>query len=186
MEFWITLVVLILLIVGYPYLRIFFKRVYLFIKVKKFCKSNDLTLHALHPLWLFSKNSHDRYDFTLETSDHFYAVKLFAAKKRTSVLLFHDDGTWSIRNFIAMPHAAGNVRYSYETKRRTLTSPRLSSDTCVPYNKSYRAVLLVNPTTYEFRYENAVVGCSEQVFGMTLYTLARFLNMLKLGEERKE
>lgn len=172
---------IIVLIVGYPYIRCFFKRLNCFIKLKHFCKKRNYNLYGTHCFW-FLGSKHDRAcDFYVETKNEVYAVKLFAMLRRTSMLIFREGGTYFIRRFLgvlwipffwnsklkSLKHYEFRYGFKEEWKRK------------IAYN-----ILLVNPISMNiFRqakngYEDAV-GMGDEIYGMQIYSLSRFLETLE-------
>lgn len=187
MEFWIVIGAFILFVLLYPYLRIGVKRVILVIRIRRVCKrrKHRLVLHTTRPFWFFSGKNSPKYDFLVETPARIYSVKLFSVKKRLSYLLFEPDGRWHLRKFLAMPAMTGMMlRCPVETKPQILPDYDFYPEKGTHLKKTICPVLLIHPTCIEIHYDNKSVGCRESVYGITLYTLSRFLNLLIDESER--
>lgn len=169
------------LIVVYPYIRCLWKRLLCFFKVKRFCKRMNYNLYGTHCLW-FLGSKHDRAcDFYIETREEVYAVKLFAVLRRTSMLIFREDGTYFLRRFMGVlwipfywnkklkPLIGYSFRYKYKNEW---------------IGKTSHNILLVNPISMDiFRqaingYEDAV-GLGDEIYGMKVYSLSSLLKNLE-------
>ena len=100
-------------IVIYPYIRCFFKRLNCFIKVKRFCKNKNYALVGTHCFWIFGRKNDNVCDFYVETKEDVYAVKLFAMLRRRTMLIFREDRTYFIRKFLGL---YGQVLYVNPSK----------------------------------------------------------------------
>lgn len=169
------------LIVVYPYIRCFWKRLFCSFKVKSFCKKRNYSLHRTHPLW-FLGSKYDRVcDFYIETSDEVYAVKLFSVMRRTSMLIFREEGSYFYRRFVGVLW----IPFWWNTKLRPLIGYSFRYKYKAEWiGKTPHNILLVNPISMDiFRqakngYEDAV-GLGDEIFGMKIYSLSRFLETIK-------
>ena len=68
----------------YNLLRIAVKRIIMMKRIKHACYKNNCLLFKYNKLYMFSKNSSLKYDFTIEKNDVLYNVKLFSTLKNIS------------------------------------------------------------------------------------------------------
>lgn len=180
MNFWLTLLCAAAVIVLFPYIRCFFKRLECAAKIKKLCRGNRCTLHPTHPLWFLGGKRTKKCDVYLETESTVFAVKLFGMRRRLSTLVITDKGEYITRSYVAfISHGGGfsipingkphllpkyDFRYRYKDEWET---------------KSPRNILLVNPVSMDIRRltsgKDIILGAGEVMFGMEIFSLTRFL-----------
>ena len=172
---------MIALILVYPYLRCFWKRLLCFVKVKRFCKKMNYNLYGTHCFWFLGSKYNRACDFYVETPDEVYAVKLFAVLRRTSMLIFREEGTYFFRRFLGVLW----IPFWWNTKLKPLIGYSFRYQYKAEWmRKTTHNILLVNPIAMDiFRqakngYEDAV-GLGDEIFGMKLYSLSRFLETLE-------
>lgn len=181
MEVLLYLFGVIALIVVYPYIRCFFKRLNCFIRLKHFCKKRNYKLEGTNSFWLFGSKHNRKCDFYIETKDEVYAVKLFAMLRRTSMLIFREGGTYFIRRFLGVLY----IPFFWNSKLK----PLMHYEFRYGYKEEWKGkinhnILLVNPISMDiFRqaingYEDAV-GLGDEIYGMQIYSLSRFLETLE-------
>lgn len=169
------------LIVGYPYIRCFFKRLQCFFKLKLLCEKRKYKLYGTHRFWFLGRKQNRACDFYIETSDEVYAVKLFAMLRRTSMLVFKDNGTYFIRKF----SGALWVSFFQNGKLKPLIQYAFRYKCKDEWRgKWIHNILLVNPISMDIfhqannGYEEAV-GLGDEIHGMKIYSLSRFLSRLE-------
>lgn len=169
------------IIVVYPYIRCFFKRLYCYIKVKRFCKKRSYSLVGTHSFWFFGQKNDNVCDFYIETEEDVYAVKFFAMLRRRTMLILREDRTYFIRKFQGVLW----IPFFWNTKLKPLTSYTFRYKYKTEWNKKKcHNILLVNPISMDiFRqamngYEDAV-GIGDEMYGMKIFSLSRFLETLE-------
>lgn len=184
MNFWYALSGVVALIILLPHIRCFFKRIICKTKIEKLCKTKGYRIYKTHPFWFFGSNSSKKCDIYIESATKVFAVKLFAIRKKHSVLVFKENGEYFIRKFIAAAPFGSmlslpidgrakvlptyNFRYNYKDKWEIKTPVR---------------VLLLNPVSIEVRIQSSdrketIIGAREIANGMQINSLQHFLEDL--------
>ena len=186
MNFWYIPIGVIALIMLFPYIRCFFKRVICMTKIKRLCRKKRYQLHPTHPLWFLGNRRTQRCDCYIETPNEVFAVKLFGMPRRVSILVLKENGEYFIRNFIALISSIGQgIRFPIDSKPK----PMPVYDFRYKYRdeweiKTPRRVLLVNPVSMEFKRQpqhgsEVIVGAGDIVNGMEIDSLSRLLSDLE-------
>ena len=186
MEFWHIGVGVCALIILYPYIRCFFKRLICTSKIKKVVQNKGYNLHATHLFWFLGSKHGKKCDLYIETANEVFAVKLFGMPRRFSILVLKENGEYFIRNFIALISSIGQgIRFPIDSKPK----PMPVYDFRYKYRdeweiKTPRRVLLVNPVSMEFKRQphhggEVTVGAGEIVNGMEIDSLPRLLGDLE-------
>lgn len=185
MKFWYALIGIIALIVFFPYIRCFFKRLKCAGKIKGLCRSKNYKIQATHPLCFFGSKHAKKCDLYIETANEVFAIKLFGMPRRLSVLILKENGEYFIRSFIALISYGGGIRFPINGKPK----PMPAYDFRYQYRdeweiKTPRRVLLVNPVSMEFKRQphhggEVTVGAGEIVNGMEIDSLPRLLGDLE-------
>ena len=186
LTFFIIFSVLFCVFVSFPYIRILLKRIKLRFVVINVCKKRGFKLVPAHKLWFLGNNKGDICDFYIETPSIVYSVKLYSVKKKGSQLIFKDDGTFFVRNFVAIPSTIGQpIRIPIDKKISSAPSPDfLYKFQDEWYLKENKRVLLINPTCREvkredFNMRSQDIGSGDTVNGIFIYTLSRFTNHIE-------
>lgn len=186
MEFWIVLAAAVALLLLIPHVRWLCKRIALAVRLRRACRARQLTLHAAHSLWFLGGRRSVGCDVYIETPTQVFAVKLFGMRRRLSVLIFCEDGTYIVRRFIAMISQFGaSVRFPLDARPRRLPA----YDFRVGYREAWeiktpRHILLIHPVCMEIRRRpdrsgEVILGAGDIVGGMELSTLTRLLGELE-------
>lgn len=183
MEVYLLIAAIVLTVWLYPYARAFFKRLAMFRKLRRICKTKGYLIHPVHRLWLFGRRTSRSCDFYIETPDTVYAVKLFGMKKRTQNLIIRGD-SFVIRHFIGIIGKVSVARIPVDSKPHPMPDYNFRlSFRDEWYRKAIRPVLLLNPACLEVwiekNHREILIGNSEAFSGMTLFTLAGFLGELE-------
>lgn len=186
MDFWIFSACAVLLILAYPYLRIFVKRLVLLYKLKSVCRKNGFVLHRAHTLAIFGTRNGSICDLYIETSAEVFAVKLFAMGRHKTVLIFKENGQYFVRSFLAfVSNIGGAVRFPINSRPKQLPSYNFRYGYKNDWEiKTPRNILLINPVCLEMRRQpihggEVILGSGDVVNGMEIYSLSRFLKYLE-------
>ena len=181
MEFWVFLIVAIALIVAFPYIRCFFKRLGCLCKLKRICQKKSYKLHPTHPLWFLGLNRSAKCDLYIETQVEVFAIKLFGMPQRLSVLILQENGDYIVKR-------VSGVRFAHFT---SYSKPKsmLAYDFRHQYQDAWEIktphnILLINPISMEIRRQSkngveGIVGAGEIVNGMEITSLSRLLGTLE-------
>lgn len=155
MDFYIALVVILTLLLGYPYLRFFIKRVILLIKLIVLCKRNNAKLHFTHLFPVISKQKRKNCDLYIETQYEILSLKLFGTPGRLYFLTFKPERKYFITRYLVIPSTRGGA----------LTTPFNGKDKTVPkytfdYKfknqwsfKTFRKILLIHPVSLDNKFQ---------------------------------
>ncbi len=186
MEFWIPLLAVLAILLAVPGVRWIFKRMRLTARLRAVCKKKGFRLVGNRPLWMLGRGSGSNCDCYIETAEKVYAVKLFSALSRNSVLVFDDGGRYYFQKKIPMAGGyGGSVEYPKESRHRPLPA--------YDFRRGYRMeweiktpvrVLLINPVCREIRYASSrgggrMLGAGDTVNQCQIYSLSRFLGELE-------
>ena len=100
-NFLIFIIVCVVLLLSYRILRLIFKRISFYIRLKISCRNTGAKLYPAHVFWLFGGQYTGIADFHIETEDNVYSVKFWGALKYKQAIDFIDSQTVAIRNFYA-------------------------------------------------------------------------------------
>ncbi len=181
MEFWILLTIAAAIIVLFPYIRCFFKRLILLRKIKATCQKKGYSLFPTHFLWFLGSRHSKNCDFYMETPREVFAVKLFGMPRRRTVLVFKENGDYFIRTFFAFIGFADVVRFSNDGKPNVMHSYHFRYRYREEWEtKTPRRILLVNPVSMEIRRQpqrggEVIVGAGDIVNGMEIQSMTHLL-----------
>lgn len=145
MAVYLTFAAVAALILAYPYIRIFCKRISLAIRLGRFCRKRGVTMTTASPLWFLASNRRTAPVLFLETASHAWAVALFAVPKRASTLILNDNGTYQIETYLTLINVL-TVVYRFHNRPRPLAD--VNFYTGAPdrvWIKHFTPVMLVNP-----------------------------------------
>ncbi|MBQ2881728.1 MAG: hypothetical protein IJE40_05620 [Clostridia bacterium] len=186
MKILIPILSVVLILISIPYIRFLFKRIQLYIKIKKICTKKKYRFHKNGSLWFLHTQARQNCDFYIETKNEVFAVKLFCVLKRFSnTLIFTDESEYFIRDFTAIPTLSGGYRLPTNGKINKM----------INYNYRYHYkneweikdpvnVLLINPVPHEIRRQSkngneTILGNGDPVHGARIYSLSGFLTILE-------
>lgn len=185
MEFYIFMGCVIAILAAIPFLRIFFKRLSMKRRLTRACREGKGTLHPAHRYWFLGRKMGKQVDFYIETAETVYAVKLFAAKKRSRYLIFTDDGMVYSRKFLNLIYRYGTgPRFFRDTKPKKLPDYDFYQGFCDEWKtKDFCSVLLLNPTCVEVHRnivnKNTILANGEEIAGKRLYTLSGLIDTIR-------
>lgn len=191
--FYIALIAVCLLIL--PYVRIFCKRIGLYLRLRRICRKRNFRLQGTHFGWLFSPWWYKRCDFVVYGDHTIYPVKLFASKSKTRKLVFMQNGSFYwVKRFVLMSRGIPTLaQMEIPLKLRKLPEYDFSVEADPWSTDLYKPVLLVHPICHEFRREyvemNAkkteLLGSWERLGHLYLCSSARFLDELETYDHQK-
>jgi len=181
MNFYIAFASFATVVLLYPYVRCFVKRIVMAKKLKKMCRTNGFSLYPTHPFWMLGRRGGACCDFYVETEEKILSVKLFGVPRRSLMLVFTEDGKYFFRRILV-------IRYKpYPIDRRQHLLPNY--DFRYRFRKEWELktpmrILLVNPVSHEIRRRTRtggenIVGAGETASGMLVYPLSRFIGLLE-------
>lgn len=178
-----------------PYVRIFCKRISLYIRLRRICRKRHFRLYGTHFGWLFSPWWYPRCDFVVEGDHTVYAVKLFASKSKTRKLVFTQNGSFYwVKRFVLVARAVPTMaEIEIPQKPRKLPEYDFYVETDTWSTAYIKPVLLVHPICHEFRREyvdmNAkkeeLLGSWERIGNRYLCSSSRFLDELETYDHQK-
>ena len=154
MDFWCVFIGTFTLVIIYPYIRCFFKRLIFRSKVKKVCLNNDYNLYPTHLFWFLGNKHSKKCDFYIEKDHKILAIKMFGTARRLSILIIKENGEYFIRRFIALFSYVGVVYFPINNKPKHMSN----YDFRYKYKKDWetkaiRNILLINPISMALRYQ---------------------------------
>lgn len=182
MEFWLLVIGIVVLYLGYPYIRCFVKRLSLRSKVKIKCQEKGYSLQGTHRFWFLGDKHGRGCDCYIETKKELIAIKLFSIPRHRRVLFFTENGEFFVRRFVSFfPFTV----YSFNRRAEALPA----YDFCYKCrhaedNKPLRKMLLVNPVPMDIRMqekrqEEYILNPGDMVNGMELMNLSELLKELE-------
>ncbi len=184
MKFWYMLIGIVALIVLFPYIRCFFKRLTCMGKIKKLCHNKGYKMHSTHPLWFLGSKHANKCDLYIETKKEIFAIKLFGIARRPTILIIKENGEYFIRSFIIpISHGCGVTMHT-NGKPKPLPTYDFGYKTKNEWEKkSQRNILLFSPVSMDIRYQTnngneKSIGAGDIVNGMEIYLLPQLLKTL--------
>ena len=181
MKLWYALLFIIALILFFPYIRCFIKRLKCAVKIQKRCKQKGYKIYPTHPIWFLGHKNSKKTDLYIETPNQIFSIKLFGVRRRYCQLIIKDNGEYFIRNSINLLSWGGSIYYPIDSKHK----PMPLYDFRYKYKndweiKTPRNILLVNPVSMEFRHSpdhgsERILGAGEIVNGMEIHSLPTLL-----------
>lgn len=186
MEFWYVLIGIVALLVLFPYIRCFFKRLFCARKIKKVCHNKGYILHKTHALWFLGGKKANKCDFYIETANEVFAIKFFGMPSRLTVLIFKENREFFIRRYIVLLSKFAGARFpTFDGKCKPVPNYDFQYQYKTEWeSKTPRRVLLVHPDSMEIRKlpqhgGEVIVGTGDIVNGMEIDSLSRLLEDLK-------
>ena len=154
-------------------------------KIKRMCRRKNLVAHPTHPFWFLGSRGTKNCDLYIETPTQVFAIKLFDAPRRLSILTLKENGKYFFKSYIVLISYGAGFHIPVDGRKRVM--PRF--DFRFQYkdawsNKSTRDILLANPAPMEFRYQplhgsDCIVCVGDTVNGMELASLQYLLEKLE-------
>jgi len=186
MEFRVTLISAIAILLAYPYVRYFVKRISLRHRLARICRRKGYSIHGTHPLWWLGHKRGRACDFYIETPVHILSVKLFGLMRRTDTLVFTKDGCWLLRRFVAFAsQIAILLRIPIEGRKHKIPDYDFRRYFRMEWEiKSSKNILLIHPTCLEIIHQpihgaEVIIGTGDVVNGMEIYSMSRLFGLLE-------
>ena len=162
------------LIIAWAWVRCFFKRLKVWLSVRRVCRKKGLVFRA-HPLWFLGSRYLKRVDFTIEGADTVFSVKLFGCLWPLKTLLLHERGEYFFR-----AHAAFlmHILDVYDGYRHLIPAYRFPEKG----EKVQRNILLINPSPLEILLQPSsgperISGAGDLYRGMEIASLPHLLRI---------
>ncbi len=184
--FYILIILVVLLL--WPYGRIFVKRLSFYRRLIAVCRKRSFKLTGTHFGWLFSPWWYKRYDFLLEGDRVLYPVKLFACPRRLDKLVFSSEKTFffSKRMVLIGRTMPTTAALEIPTRTRTLPDYDFSIERDIWDVAEVKPILLLHPVCMEVRRdsrsslgtESLTMGSWDRLGQMYICTSSRLLDEL--------
>ena len=190
MELLIIVIAVILVIILWPYVKVFFKRISLAAKITGCCRKNNYKLIKTHIFWFLGGKNGSKCDFYIETPNNVYSVKLWETLDKMSKLYFTKDGKYYFKSYgmwlLFGGHFVGGSSSRPQRLKRYDFRVNFRDEW---YIKGFTPVLLINPVCADILREisdssgnarTVPVGWGETVNGASVYKLTRFIGELEV------
>ena len=177
MPWWTYALIALAILLIMPYIRFLFKRVFLYSKLKSFCKREQLVFHKTSMLWWLGIKKHGACNFYIEAQDCIYSVKLFPILKRKSCLHFLEEQKFYTEKFLILFGLYGSTaRFSFKSPIRTMGE----IDFKYKFKKEWKEkmlipILLFNPTCasvkLKIKNNEQVIGDGDMVYNFYIFGL---------------
>lgn len=187
MDFWYVLIGVVALVVIFPYARCLVKRLSCMFKIKGVCRRKRYKLHKTHFLWFLGSKRAKRCDCYIETPNEVLAIKLFGTLKRSTVLIFKENGEYFIRGFISSMLHGSSFHFPTDGKPRPLPEYDFQYKYRNEWKlKTPRRIVWVNPVSMDFCYQpkqgsETVINAGDIVNGVEIESLPHLLS--EIGNE---
>lgn len=147
MEFLLCVIGIVIVVVGFPYIRCFFKRLELLFKIKSICREKGYRLQGAHPAWFLGGKNGRRCDCIIETAEEVFAIKLFGMPWRRRVLVFKENKEYFTRILVG---ALLLIHEAFDSKAKPFPEYDFApADKVIVGDKKLRKILLINPVPME-------------------------------------
>lgn len=171
------LIVPICLIIFYPFIRFFIKRISLIADIRHICRLKKFRYKANRFGAVFGNFKGKNCDFYIETADKLYSVKLCGTFFRKDLCDFMDEEHYAVRELAfqiaATRHA---VRYKVKTKRaydfKYKSEKAYSEKDLIP-------IILMNPVPADVTYHMKGIGNGDYIGEGIFYTGKGFCDKLR-------
>ncbi|MBE6632577.1 MAG: hypothetical protein E7623_07770 [Ruminococcaceae bacterium] len=185
MEFLLIIITVTAVIILWPYVRIFLKRLEMATEISKCCKKNGYKLIKNHSLWIFGSKNGNKCDFYVETPNNVYSVKLWGMPNYKTKLCFTQDGKYYVKGYGIWLLFGGHFVGGTSSRPRPVSNYDFRSNFREEwYIKNFIPVLLVNPVCADIMKEGKdknllPVVWGESVNGASIYKITRLIGELE-------
>lgn len=180
MKFTLLIAIIIAALWGIGYVRIFFKRCALALKLKSRCKKSGAILRPTHALWWLSTNGRASHDLEIELGGEVFAVKLFAVKGRLSTLLLGDNGVYNVKKYMVLFGRFNSASIPILSRERHIPEYTFKANTL----NSLTPVLLIDPMPLAIKCRGRQLCSGDTYDGMTVLSAKGLFD--RIQEEKNE
>jgi hypothetical protein len=168
------------LIILWAYVRCFFKRLVVLVKVKALCRKHDFCFTAHHPLWFLGCRYLKGADFSLETDNTVFSVKLFGCLWPLKSLILREHGEYIFRAHSNFLKAILDIYDGYQHPLPRYHFPEAGE-------KPQRKLLLICPMPLEIlmqpsNSQEGISGTGDMICGMEI---ANIDHLRRIAENAK-
>lgn len=168
------------LIILWAYVRCFFKRLVVLVKVKALCRKHDFCFTAHHPLWFLGCRYLKGADFSLETDNTVFSVKLFGCLWPLKSLILREHGEYIFRAHSNFLKAILDIYDGYQHPLPRYHFPEAGE-------KPQRKLLLICPMPLEILMQpsngqEGISGTGDMICGMEI---ANIDHLRRIAENAK-
>lgn len=161
----------------YPFLRFFLKRLCFFLKIKKVCKKKQLVFHGgLFSLFNNYKNSNA--DYTIETKNNLYVVKIIGVFYKHNIINFIDNQHFSIKT---VPLGIFRLFSREKIKKHSpfVFHEKLNN---LSLYKNFTPIIVICPVPVAVYLKSVPVGNGDDMGSYSFYTATGFLKAIENDE----
>lgn len=171
------LLIPICIIILYPLIRFYIKRVVMLFEIKHICRLNSFKYKANHFGVILGNFKWKNFDFYIETPNKVYSVKLCGMYFKMNLCDFRDAEHYAIRTLaFQLPHTKNSIEYKVKTKPAYNFRYRFAE---TYYTKELIPIILMNPVSINTTYNKQGVGNSDFISEGYFYTNHGFLEKLR-------
>lgn len=168
------------LIILWAYVRCFFKRLVVLVKVKALCRKHDFCFTAHHPLWFLGCRYLKGADFSLETDNTVFSVKLFGCLWPLKSLILREHGEYIFRAHSNFLKAILDIYDGYQHPLPRYRFPEAG-------DKPQRKLLLICPMPLDIlmqpsNSQEGISGTGDMICGMEI---ANIDHLRRIAENAK-
>ena len=168
------------LIILWAYVRCFFQRLVVLVKVKALCRKHDFRFTAHRPLWFLGSRYLKGADFSIETDKAVFSVKLFGCLWPLKSLILREHGEYIFRAHANFLKAILDIYDGYQHPLPRYHFPEAGE-------KPQRKLLLISPMPLEILMQpsngqEGVSGTGDMICGMEI---ANIDHLLRVAESAK-
>ncbi|MBQ7933634.1 MAG: hypothetical protein IJ327_02435 [Lachnospiraceae bacterium] len=173
---------LLILWMGYPYVRYFWKRIIFYKKLKGICKKKGFQLHGTHLLWFLGGRNGKKCDCYIESPTSAFCIKLFGVVPRLRTLVFVEERVYFLRRHMGMLLFL-NEKVDGDSKELPEYDFYYKGKDSFPEKKRYH-ILLVIPVPVEMlhRFDNGqevILNPGDKIRDMEVYNQSWLLEKLE-------
>lgn len=176
------LVGLLILWMGFPYVRCLRKRITCYRKLKRVCKAKGLQLNGTHMLWFLGGRNGKNCDCYIENTTSVFCIKLFGVVPRLRTLVFVEERAYFLRRHMGLL-LWFNETFDGESRGLPKYVFHYKGEDCSPEKKRYH-MLLVNPVPVEMLHQfdngqEVILNPGDKIRDMEVYNQSQLLARLE-------
>lgn len=169
------LIFLVCILIFYPYIVTFVKRIYFSFKLSACCKKHGYTLTVTSPFWILSNFKSSRPTFYVETPATVFAVKLVGTPFKLHYFDFQNKNYYSVYNTQLIKLKA--VTVPPKQKKWTQYDFQFYFDDRFAM-KNFKQIILIYPVPGLVLSSGTPCGNGDNIFQGLFYTKSGFLKLL--------